>query len=120
MTTSKGIANPCSLDKLTVHELKLYLRDRGAHVSGNKSELIKRAQVFVNLRMRTQQEIQTDDKENDNKRHAEIFCTPFGEKIPEPWTLNVLWVCDLTHAPLFRTEDLYNYLLLLSMITIFI
>lgn len=103
---------PCPFSKLSVKELKTFLRDRGAHVSGNRPELIKRARGVEKLCVRTLKEIQIEDNRDRVIREGELFVTPLGEKLPKPSELKGCWNEDLSRVPIFRHEDLYNYLVL--------
>jgi len=98
--------------RLSVRELKDFLRERGAHVSGNRPELIQRARGIEKLGTRTLTEIKLNDEENRIKREGELFVTPFGENIPKPTQLKGCWDENLSKVPHFRQEDLYNYLVL--------
>ncbi|XP_052783103.1 uncharacterized protein LOC128219335 [Mya arenaria] len=112
MASNKEVGDPCQFDNLSVHELKIYLRDRGAHVSGNRPELIKRARGLVQIGKRTLKEINIQDNNNKLERQEELFTTPLGEKLPEPGSLKGCWEDDVLKIPFFRTQDLYNYLVL--------
>lgn len=109
---NKAAVEVCDFSKLSVRELRNYLRERGAHVSGNRPELIKRAKGIEGLGTRTLKEIKLDDERNRIVREGELFVTPFGEKLPKPCELKGCWDDDLTRVPMFRQEDLYNYLVL--------
>ncbi|WAQ94386.1 LOW QUALITY PROTEIN: hypothetical protein MAR_006857, partial [Mya arenaria] len=112
MASNKEVGDPCQFDKLSVRELKIYLRDRGAHVSGNRPELIKRARGLVQIGKRTLKDINIQDNNNKLERQEELFTTPLGEKLPEPGSLKGCWEDDVLKIPFFRTQDLYNYLVL--------
>ncbi|XP_052799423.1 uncharacterized protein LOC128231042 [Mya arenaria] len=112
MASNKEVGDPCQFDKLSVRELKIYLRDRGAHVSGNRPKLIKHARGLVQIGKRTLKEINIQDNNNKLERQEELFTTPLGEKLPEPGSLKGCWEDDVLKIPFFRTQDLYNYLVL--------
>ncbi|XP_052777282.1 uncharacterized protein LOC128214699 [Mya arenaria] len=112
MVSNKEVGDPCQFDKLSVRELKINLRDRGAHVSGNRPELIKPARGLVQIRKRTLKEINIQDNNNKLEQQEELFTTPLAEKLPEPGSLKGCWEDDVLKIPFFRTQDLYNYLVL--------
>ena len=99
-------------DKLTVVQLKNYLRSRGEYVSGNKEELLKRAKGAQLLNKKPLREIQLADQICDEQRRVERFVTPLGEKLPDPKTLKTGWTSDLKVIPNFQYSELYNYMVL--------
>ncbi|XP_041378712.1 uncharacterized protein LOC121390960 [Gigantopelta aegis] len=100
------------LEKLSVRSLKVYLRDRGAHVSGTRPELVKRAKGVQLMKFKPLQELKANDLENTEHRKVQKFTSVFNENLPEPWTLNDNWESDIEKIPFMRTGDLYNYLVL--------
>ena len=99
-------------DKLTVVQLKDYLRNRGEYVSGNKEELLKRAKGVQLLKKKPLSEIQLEDQINDEQRRCERLVTPLGEKLPDPMTLKKGWTADVKSIPHFQYSELYNYMVL--------
>ena len=99
-------------DKLTVVQLKDYLRNRGEYVSGNKEELLKRAKGVQLLKKKPLSEIQLEDQINDEQRRCERLVTPLGERLPDPMTLKKGWTADIKSIPHFQYSELYNYMVL--------
>ncbi|WAR26730.1 hypothetical protein MAR_012434, partial [Mya arenaria] len=71
-----------------------------------------RARGLVQIGKRTLKEINIQDNNNKLERQEELFTTPLGEKMPEPGSLKGCWEDDVLKIPFFRTQDLYNYLVL--------
>ncbi|ESO93436.1 hypothetical protein LOTGIDRAFT_175561 [Lottia gigantea] len=109
MASNKEVGDTCQFNKLSVRELKIYLRDRGAHVSKNRPELIKRARGIVQIGKRTLKEINIQDN-NKLERQEELLTTLLGEKLSG--SLKSCWEDDVLKIPFFRTEDINNYLVL--------
>jgi len=66
-----------------VCELRVWLRDRGAHISGNQLDLIRCAKGMHELGILTLKEIQIKDNAQEQQRHYEFFSTVWG-KIDKP------------------------------------
>ncbi|XP_069109620.1 uncharacterized protein [Argopecten irradians] len=84
------------LSRLNVPELKKFLRRNGHYVTGNKSELLKRAIGVGKLRIGAQghRDFPERDAIKCEKRRDGKLTTPLGERIPDPvkltkWTVQM-------------------------------
>ncbi|KAH3825055.1 hypothetical protein DPMN_126917 [Dreissena polymorpha] len=112
MATNNEVKCDIVFERLSVRELRLYLKDRGENVSGNRPELIKRARGLLKLGKRTLKEIEISDNVDHDVRQCQLFTTPLGDKLPTPSDIKECWDENLDKVPNFRKEDLYNYLVL--------
>ena len=112
MDANKGIDEACDLEKLTVRDLRQYLREREAQVSGTKAELLQRATGVQSIGNRTLRELAENDALDSTLRNEQKFTTSLGEKLPEPWTIKTGWTSDSEKFPPVQESDLYNYLVL--------
>ncbi|KAL3886091.1 hypothetical protein ACJMK2_026114 [Sinanodonta woodiana] len=84
MDTNKAVNKTGHLEHLSVKCLNTYVRDRGAHLSRNKAELLKRAKGVADLGIQTLREINLRDN----------------------------GTCNVEDIPHVSENDLYNYLVL--------
>ncbi|KAH3887037.1 hypothetical protein DPMN_011049 [Dreissena polymorpha] len=98
------------IDKLSVVQLKDYLRFHNQYVSGNNNELVLRAKGVQKLGFNDRQ-VHRNAEVNYEKRKTEKLVTPLGEKLPHPDVLNT-WSIDLMDFPTFTDSDIYNYFVL--------
>jgi hypothetical protein len=100
-----------SIEKMTVAELKSFLRRRGQPVCGKKHELVARSHGCVLLNI----PIGGEKREGEGKILGRLYMplqTASGETLPDPsgldgWT-NLM---DLQEFPPVQEKDMINYLL---------
>ena len=98
------------IDKLSVAQLKDYLRFHNHYVSGNKNELVLRTKGVQKLGLNDRQ-LHRNAEVNYEKRKTEKLFTPLGEKLPHPDVLKTL-SSDLMDFPTLTDSDIYNYFVL--------
>ncbi|XP_069119322.1 uncharacterized protein [Argopecten irradians] len=105
------IDDACDLQSLNVKDLKKYLSSRGQHVSGNKRQLLERAQGARRLCL---SDISIDRKDNiqeQENRKNDKLCTPLNERLPHPSELKN-WTENFSNIPDFTEKEIYNYIVL--------
>ncbi|XP_045202652.2 uncharacterized protein LOC123556116 [Mercenaria mercenaria] len=112
MDANKEISDACdrneSLHKFNIPVLKFYLRSRGQHVSGNKSELIERVKGTHRLGLRDLNSVMQEDNDLAAKRLTEKLKTPLGKTLKHPDYIDT-WSSDYTNIPDITEKDVYNY-----------
>ncbi|KAL5010353.1 hypothetical protein ScPMuIL_012658 [Solemya velum] len=108
--TSEALSR--DLESLSVRELKIFLRERGSHVSGTKCQLRERVKGVQELGRKTRIQLNSEDKEKSDQRNIEKFTSPLGEILSKPWDIVDGWEDSVENIPSVRNADLYNYLVL--------
>ncbi len=100
-----------AFDSMTVVDLKAYLRSYGQPISGNKKELLERAQGVRFLGIQTLNDLKSADDSYEKRRRIGMFTTPSGETLPHPSSLR-FWTDSIEEIPCINEKDVYNYLVM--------
>ncbi|XP_069104831.1 uncharacterized protein [Argopecten irradians] len=111
MADLKENVDPKVIDKMTVHQLKNFLRSYGQPVGGRSEQLKERAKGVLRLGLPSKQSVREGDEEDYSQRSARQFVSPLGEILTHPLSLSN-WSDDVTLLPDVSQKDLLNYLVL--------